>query len=223
VLANIYLHYVLDLWFERVVRPRCKGMALLCRYADDWVCAFQYQGEAEAFYRALPGRLEKFGLEVAAEKTRKLRFSRFDPGRQTRFQFLGFEYYWEPDRSGTPRVVKRTARKKLRQSIAEMKEWIRTNRSLPNRELFAQLNRKLQGYYNYFGIPGNARALWRYHREVVGLLYKWLNRRSQRKSYTWERLKQLLDFRGLVKPRILPLPKETIFVYPRGWCGGEQP
>jgi group II intron reverse transcriptase/maturase len=223
VLANIYLHYALDLWFEKVVRPRCKGMALLCRYADDWVCAFQYREEAEAFYAALPGRLEKFQLQVAPEKTRMQRFSRFHPGRQTRFQFLGFEYYWELDRKGTPRVAKRTASKKLQRSIGEMKEWIRSNRSLPNREFFAQLNRKLRGYYNYFGIPGNSRALWRFHQEVVGLLYKWLNRRSQRKSYTWERLQRLLDFRGLAKPRILPLPKETIFVYPRGWCGGEQP
>ena len=101
VIANVYLHYVLDLWFEKVVKPRCEGEALLCRYADDWVCAFRYREDAEGFYRVLPKRLEKFNLEVAPEKTRLLRFSRFHPSMKRRFTFLGFEFFWKEDRKGS--------------------------------------------------------------------------------------------------------------------------
>src|SRR5207244_13614248 len=90
ILANVYLHYVLDLWFEKVVKPRCEGEALLCRYADDWVCAFRYREDAERLYRVLPKRLEKFNLEVAPEKTRQLRFSRFHPSMHRRVTFLVF-------------------------------------------------------------------------------------------------------------------------------------
>ena len=110
VLANVYLHYTLNLWFERVVKAHCRGEALICVYADDFVCAFRYREDAERFFRALPKRLEKFGLEVAPEKTRLLRFSRFHPSMKRRFTFLGFELYWFEDRKGTPRVMRRTAR-----------------------------------------------------------------------------------------------------------------
>ena len=113
VLANAYLHYALDVWFAKVVKAHCRGEAMLCRYADDWVCAFRYQDDAERFYRVLPKRLAKFNLQVAPEKTRLLRFSRFHPGMQRRFTFLGFEFFWMPDRQGVPRVKRRTARKKL--------------------------------------------------------------------------------------------------------------
>lgn len=126
ILANVYLHYVLDLWFERVVKPRCDGRALLIRYADDYVCAFQYRNEAYRFYRAMPKRLEKFSLQVAPEKTRILRFSRFHPGLKRRFAFLSFELYWNRDRRGDPRVMKRTARKRLQQAKRRMKGWIKS-------------------------------------------------------------------------------------------------
>lgn len=102
VLANVYLHYALDLWIEKVVKPCCYGEVLLCRYADDWVCAFRYQEDAERFYRVLAKRLEKFNLALAAEKTRLLRFSRFHPSRTRGFTFLGFEFYWKVDRGVSP-------------------------------------------------------------------------------------------------------------------------
>ena len=105
ILANVYLHHALDLWFERVVKPRCGGQALLIRYADDYVCAFQYRRDAERFYRVMPKRLEKFGLQVAPDKIRTLRFSRFHPGLRRRFAFLGFELYWTHDRRGDLRVT----------------------------------------------------------------------------------------------------------------------
>jgi retron-type reverse transcriptase len=103
VLSNAYLHYVLDLWCAKVVRAHCRGEALLCRCADDWVCAFRYQEDAERFYRVLPRRLEKFNLQVAPEKTRLLRFSRFHPSMTRRFTFLGFEFAWRADRHGVLR------------------------------------------------------------------------------------------------------------------------
>jgi group II intron reverse transcriptase/maturase len=166
VLANVYLHYVLDLWFERVAKAHCRGEALLCRYADDWVCAFRYRDDAERFYRTLPKRLAKFGLEVAAEKTRCLRFSRFHPGMERRFAFLGFEFYWLEDRKGVPRVKRRTARKRLQAVCRRIMTWIKENRHLAEREFLRGLSRRLRGHYNYYGVHGNWQSLNR--------LYKWV-------------------------------------------------
>jgi RNA-directed DNA polymerase len=136
ILANVYLHYALDLWFERAVKPRCHGQAILIRYADDYVCAFQYQREAQGFYQNMSQRLEKFGLQDAPEKTRILRFSRFHPGLRRRFAFLGFELYWNRDRGGDLRVMKRTARKKLQQ--AKRRIWPAQQRKGPGQLLFTR-------------------------------------------------------------------------------------
>jgi len=162
VLANVYLHYALDIWFERSVKQSCRGEALISRYADDFVCAFRFRDDAERFYKALPDRLAKFKLGVAQEKTRILRFSRFDPSRRRRFAFLGFEFYWEPDREGVVRVKRRTARKKLQGACRRIKEWIRDNRHLPGKEFFRRLNARLRGHYNYYGIRGNSDSLYRF-------------------------------------------------------------
>jgi group II intron reverse transcriptase/maturase len=202
VLANIYLHYVLDLWFERVVKRECQGEAIMCRYADDWVCAFRYKQEAERFFADLPKRVQKFNLTVEASKTQILRFSRFHPGMERRFSFLGFEFFWFTDRKGTPRVTRRTARKKLRAALKRMKAWIRLNRHKPKRWFFKTLNAKLQGHYNYYGVQGNSRSLWDYYEEAMKSCFKWLNRRSQRKSYTWETFKRLLTYITIARPKI---------------------
>jgi group II intron reverse transcriptase/maturase len=192
ILANIYLHYALDHWFAKVVKPRCRGQAYLIRYADDFVCAFQYREEAEQFYRVLPERLAKFGLEVAPEKTCIHRFSRFHPGREIRFTFLGFEFYWENDTKGVPRVWRRTARKKLQISVKACRQWVKENRHVPLLMLIPTMIRKVRGHYNYFHASGNTSSLWIFYREAVRALYKWLNRRSQRRSLTWEGLKRVL-------------------------------
>lgn len=203
VLANVYLHYVLDLWFERVVKRHGRGQAYLIRYADDFVCAFQLQEDAERFYKALPRRLERFGLQVAAEKTRIHRFSRFHPSRKRRFTFLGFEFYWEADTKGTPRVWRRTAPKKLRNSLLACKEWLKSRRHTRLSSLLATMSRKVRGHYNYFRAVGN-RALWVFYKEVVKLLYKWLNRRSQRRSLTWEALARTLERHAFPVPLSSP-------------------
>jgi len=202
VLANIYLHYALDLWFEKVVKRQCDGEAIICRYADDWVCAFRDKWDAERFYAELPERLDTFGVKVEPSKTQILRFSRFHPGMERRFSFLGFDMYWVPDRNGTPRVMRRTARKKLQSALKRIKEWIRLNRHKKKQWFFRKLNEKLQGHYQYYGVRGNSRALWRFYDEVMETRFKWLNRRSQRRSYTWEAFKRLLSYISLAKPRI---------------------
>lgn len=200
ILANIYLHHCLDQWFQTEVKTRCEGEAIMCRYADDLVCCFQYARDAERFYKVLPKRLERFNLEVAPEKTQILRFSRFHKGIQHRFRFLGFEFYWDTDNSGKPRLFRRTARKKLQAVKRDLKDYIKGNRHMKTPILLGKLKAKLRGHYNYFGVVGNLQDLWRVYSHVVELLYKWLNRRSGRKSLTWDGLKQLLNFRPLPLP-----------------------
>jgi len=210
-LANAYLHYVLDLWFEKVVKPRCAGEAVLCRYADDWVCAFRYREDAERFYRVLPKRLEKFHLELAPEKTRLLRFSRFHPSMTRRFTFLGFEFLWHEDRKGTPRVMRRTSRKKLQAACHRVKEWIKLNRHLPVRDFFHGLNVRLRGHYNYYGVRGNSGALYRFFDWAKACAFKWLNRRGgKRRSYTWARFTQVLDFAQIARPRITQTSRRRV-------------
>ena len=199
VLANIYLHYVLDLWFERVVKPRCRGRAMLIRYCDDFVVAFQLLGDAESFYRVLPNRLGKFNLKLSPEKTRLLRFSRFHPGKQRCFHFLGFEYYWSIDRQGEARLRCRTSTRKQHQIMSMLYRWVKLNRHRRIGVFMTELKRKLVGIANYFGLPDNSRSIKRIYVHVVRSLYKWLNRRSQRHSYNWSGLKELLE-RFAIKP-----------------------
>lgn len=212
VLANVYLHYVLDLWFEKLVKPRCQGEAMLCRYADDWVCAFRYREDAQAFYRVMPKRLKKFNLEVAPEKTRLLRFSRFHPSMKRRFTFLGFEFFWKEDRQGTPRVMRRTARKKLQGACRRIKEWIKLHRHLPVRAFFRGLNSRLRGHYNYYGVRGNSHSLYRFFAWAKECAFKWLNRRGgKRRSYTWARFAQVLDLVPIARPRITEVSRRRVF------------
>ena len=202
ILANVYLHYALDLWFHQVVRKHCRGEACLIRYADDFVCAFQYQRDAERFYQVLGKRLGKFGLQVATEKTRIIPFHRKPPSGRPHFQFLGFEFYWGKDRSGKPHLKRRTSRKKLRSAIKRFTEWCIKNRDLKPRILFRRLNAKLRGYYNYYGVYGNYDSLKQFFEQVTLILFKWLNRRSQRRSYNWEGFNQLLEHYKIERPRI---------------------
>lgn len=194
VLANIYLHYALDLWFERRVKPRLKGRAMLIRYADDFVVAFQYRNEAREFYRALPKRLKQFNLDVAPEKTHLKRFSRFHPSRKHSFQFLGFEFYWSMDRKNEPRLRRHTAPKKHKALLSEFYHWIKHNRSMRLCEFMPKIKRKFSGVINYFGLPDNSRSVSRIYDFVLHSLYKWLNRRSQRQSFNWQGFKDMLRY-----------------------------
>jgi group II intron reverse transcriptase/maturase len=207
ILANVYLHYVLDLWFHQVVKKHCRGEACLIRYADDFVCAFQYQEDAERFYHVLGKRLGKYGLEVAAEKTQVIPFHRDLPSGKSRFDFLGFEFYWGKDRGGRPHLKRRTSRKKLRASLNRFAAWCRENRNLRLMTLFRRLNAKLRGYFNYYGVVGNYASLNQFFWQAMRILFKWLNRRSQRRSFNWQGFQELLKHFRVEQPRIVGRPK----------------
>ena len=204
VLANIYLHYALDLWFEKVVKPQCRGDACMMRYADDFVSCFQLADDAHRFHASLGPRLAKFHLTLSAEKTKLLRFTRFETKGGNIFNFLGFEYRWGTSRKGNPLLRLFTSKDKYRQALRGLKIWLRTNRcKMPVSSLLNKLTLKLRGHYNYYGVCGNSPRLWSYYHEVVKLLFKWLNRRSQRKSYNWEGFMEMLKYFNIPRPRII--------------------
>ena len=202
VLANIYLHYALDIWFEKRIKPRLQGRAMLIRYADDFVVAFQYANEAREFYAELPKRLKEFKLDVAPEKTHLKRFSRFHPGQYHSFEFLGFEFYWDTDKRGEARLRRHTAPKKHKAKLSEFYLWIKANRSKRLNVWMPQLKRKLTGFRNYFGLPDNSRSVTRIYDHVLHSLYKWLNRRSQRHSFNWQGFKDMLRYFQIQQPRV---------------------
>ena len=203
VLANIYLHYVLDLWFERVVKPKQQGRSRLIRYADDFVTSFEHRYEALAFEQELKARLAKFGLELAAEKTKTLRFGRNGGPHNGRFDFLGFEFAWGTDRQGQPNIQRRTATKKHLAVIQKIKDWIKEHRDLKLSWMMKTLKAKLQGTWNYYGLIGNYRRMKLEYDAVSRALYKWLNRRSQRRSLKWPALNRLLKRFQIPRPRIV--------------------
>lgn len=200
ILANVYLHYAFDLWFERVVCGRMHGYASFIRYADDFVCLFEFKEDAEKFYEWLPGRLGKFGLELAAEKTRIVHFNRVH--LNICFDFLGYEFRWRVNRKGRPYISPRTSLKKMRSALKEMRRWCKENRHLGTRKIFEGFNAKLRGHYNYFGVVGNYDRLSDFYYRALVFLKKWLNRRSQRNRCNWKRFHRLLEIYQIARPRI---------------------
>ena len=203
VLANVYLHYVLDQWFEEQVRKRNRGQSRLFRFADDFVACFEHRYEALAFEQLLKERLAQYGLEVAPEKTKTIRFGRNGGPYNGRFDFLGFEFRWEASRKGRPVVKRRTSRKKLRASVERFTEWIKTNRHKKVSKLMKSVAAKYQGYWNYYGRKGNSFSLGQFYWQSTGVLFKWLNRRSQKPSYTWPSFHRLLHRFRVPTPRIV--------------------
>jgi len=210
LLANIYLHYVLDLWFEKVFRKSCTGYARLIRYADDFVVCFQYKSEAEKFRNALGERLDKFGLEVEPTKTRVLEFGRFAVEHAAKrgtkpetFDFLGLTHYCGRSRNGKRFRMKRvTARKRFAAKLRVFKEWLKKARIMKTKDLWEIAKAKLRGHYNYYGVTDNLRGIERFGHEVKMLLFKWLNRRGKRHCLNWERFDVMLKRFPLPIPRI---------------------
>lgn len=204
VLANIYLHYVLDRWFEKVIKPRCQGDVMLMRYADDFVCCFQYHQEVRRFYDDLGPRLGKFNLELAADKTRVIKFTRFETKDNESFAFLGFEFRWDLSRDGKPLVTMSTSKKKFQAALAAITTWIREDRcKLGTPAILTKLGQKLLGHFNYYGVSGNYDMLKRFYRKVCWIMFKWLNRRSQRKSCNWQGFTEMLLHFNVPGPRII--------------------
>jgi group II intron reverse transcriptase/maturase len=210
LLSNVYLHYALDLWFSRRFLKQCRGQAYYFRFADDFVACFQYQADASSFETQLPNRLEGFGLEVAAEKTRCIAFGRFarKQARQrgqkpAEFTFLGFTHYCGKTRNGDFKLKRRTSRKKLGQSLRKFSEWSKkARRTMRKGEMLRSARCRVQGYLNYYAITDNSDRCNYYVHRVKRILFKWLNRKSQRKAYTWEGFSQALAYVGWPTVRI---------------------
>jgi RNA-directed DNA polymerase len=213
-LSNIYLHYVLDLWFSAKIEPRYgQGKCMMVRYADDCVFGFRNREDALEFMDQLRGRVGQFGLKLSESKTRLVRFSRFKI-EDGAFDFLGFTLRWVLSRKGKPIIQALTKRSRLLKAREAARRWIHDNRNMRLKSLFQKAGQKLSGFYAYFGISGNFRAQNLDYREVVFSLMKQLNRRSQRKSYSWAALNQLLLQYRLPVPRLLPKSaKQMSFIY----------
>lgn len=202
VLANVYLHYVMDDWFEKVVKKRLNGKGSMVRYADDAVFCFQYESEARKFYEALKLRLAKFGLEISEDKTKIGKFGRYAGGEAEKFDFLGFTFITGKTRSGKYTVIKVTSQKKLKVKKQKAKIWLRENMHIPKEELIKKLNRKLQGHYNYYGLSHNTKRMYDFYFYVVKQLKKTLDRRSQKGYMSWEKFNRILEYNPVVKPKI---------------------
>lgn len=212
LLANVYLHEVLDKWFERVVKPRLRGDAVLIRYADDFVVVFSREDDARRVMAVLPKRFDKYGLRLHPEKTQLIDFRRpngRDRPRGCSFDLLGFRHFWAKSRKGWWVVRRKTAQSRFTRALRKVTEWCRRNRHLPIATQHLALSAKVRGHYAYFGITGNARALSRFLYAVQRGWRKWLDRRSQRARMNWEKFSRLL------KRYPLPLIKIVHSVYAR--------
>jgi group II intron reverse transcriptase/maturase len=211
LLANVYLHYVLDQWFERDVRPRMQGEAYLIRYADDFIAAFELESDVRRFQTVLPKRLARFSLQLAEEKTKLLRFGRFarrecqrhGEGAPGTFDFLGFTHYCGTSRAGRFKLKRKTAKKKFKAKVRALKDWFHHHLTTPWSEMWATLNAKLRGHYQYYGINDNWPWLMKFRGMAKWLAYRWLNRRSQSKSMNWSEFHAYADRHELASPRRL--------------------
>jgi hypothetical protein len=197
LLANIYLHEVLDRWFEGVVKPRLEGEAFLIRYADDFVMVFARERDARRVMEVLPKRFGKYGLSVHPEKTRMGDFRCPAPQQQQRggggtFDLLGFTHYWDRSRRGCWVVKRKTASKRLTRALRVVEQWCKRNRHRPVVEQHVGLGRKLTGHCAYYGITGNAHSLGSFRHELSRTWQRWLNRRGQRRAMPWDRFRRLL-------------------------------
>ena len=213
ILANIYMHYVLVWWFKEKIQPKARGFCGLVVYADDFVVCFQHKDEAQAFYKMLGDRMEHFGLTLEKEKSRLIEFGKFAEENSKRrngkkpetFTFLGFTHYCSKSRSGEFRVKRKTSKKKFNKKIKEMDAEIKERLvilGLKVPDVIYWLNQVLVGYFHYYGITDNYNMLSRFVYRIEMTLFKWLNRRSQRRSYTWETFRELRKNYPLAKPHI---------------------
>jgi group II intron reverse transcriptase/maturase len=220
ILANVFLHKVLDIWFERDVKPRLRGRAHLIRYADDAVLLFEAEEDARRVMTVLPKRFGKYGLTLHPDKTRLLPFQRPPkrpppnsgaPSTQpSTFDLLGFTHYWGRSRRGNWAIKRRTAKDRFSRALRRVSEWCRHHMHDKVRSQRKGLAEKLRGHYGYYGITGNSDAIRRFSWEVVAVWRKWLNRRSQNAKMTWERMHRLLGHYPLPPPRIAhPLPARS--------------
>ncbi len=193
----------MDEWFADVIQPLLRGNSFMVRYADDFVMGFENGEDARRVMAVLAKRFKKFGLELHPEKTKiiKLGVKRGEDGRS--FDFLGFTHYLSPSLKGKPILRRKTSSIKFRLAMAKMEDWIKRHRHEKLKRLICSLNVKLKGHYNYYGITFNHRGIVRFHWQVTGVLFKWLNRRGGKRYWKWERFLQLVHvWFPLVKPKV---------------------
>jgi len=210
LLANIYLHYVLDLWFKKEIKSQAKGHMELIRYCDDFVVCCESEKDAKNFLELLHTRLEKFGLQVSEDKTKVLKFGRqvWKQAQRSKekvetFTFLGFTHYCGKSRRGYFVIGHKTSKENLSRKVKETKEWLKNIRNkLPLKEWWPVLKSKLRGHYNYFGVSGNYRCLQQFYNKIFSIVFKWINRRSQKKSMNFDQYLNYLQWNPLPTPRI---------------------
>ncbi|MFL0248282.1 group II intron reverse transcriptase/maturase [Candidatus Clostridium stratigraminis] len=210
IIANIYMHNALMLWYKVVMAKDIKGDNFLTVYADDFIAGFQYKWEAEKYYDELKKRMGKFNLELEISKSRLLEFGKFaesnrkarGEGKPETFDFLGFTFYCGKSRRGYPCVMLQTSSKKFRQKLKDTKKWLYDNRTVPVKEMIKALNLKLVGHYRYYGVSFNGKRITNFLHRVQQFLCKTLNRRSDMKSYNWDGYTEMLKYYSLAKPKI---------------------
>ena len=212
VLANIYLHYVLDLWFEKVEKKQIGGYTELIRYADDFVIGAQTKQEAEKILEDVRERMQKFGLELSEEKTKIIEFGRYADENSKRrgnskpdtFDFLGFTHYCSKSSRGNFLMRVITSRKKMNIKLIETNQWLKAIRSkVKIKDIWGTLSAKLRGHYNYYGISSNSKSIQNYYYRTVLMTFKWMNRRSQKKSFNWEKFNKYLKRYPLPQPALV--------------------
>ena len=212
ILANIYLHYVLDLWFERKLKRQSNGYTEIIRYADDFIIGAQTKPEAEQILKEIKERLSKFGLEASSEKTRIIEFGRYaEQNSRNRgkrkpdtFDFLGLTHYCSKSRKGNFLMKVKTNSKRMRQKTKEINQWLKAIRNQAKiKDIWKILAAKLRGHYNYYGISSNSRSIQAYYYQTMRLTFKWINRRSQKQSFNWTQFTEYLKLYPLPKPALV--------------------
>lgn len=211
ILANVYMYYLLILWFEEI-KANAEGYVEIVNYADDMIICFKYNNEAKRIYQQMKKRLATGNLEFAEDKTRLIEFGKYaterrkrkGKGRPETFDFLGFTHYCsESKKQNRFRVKRKTSKKKYRQKLKEFNIWMKHNRHKRPKEIMPTITKKLQGHYNYYGITDNYTSIAKFSNEIRKIIFKWLNRRSQRKSFTSEKFNMFLKTYQLPKPKIM--------------------
>jgi group II intron reverse transcriptase/maturase len=207
ILSNIFAHYAIDAWIEEMVKPACKGTVELFRYADDGVICCQYEADAQRIRQSLAKRLEKFKLQLNEEKTKLVAFDKKAAAQgmeQGTFDFLGFTFYWGKSRTGRVIPKLETRGKTMRTKLTRVKEWIKKERNQrPLKELWKTLKAKLRGHIQYYGVSHNSFRVKSFLYGVTKIMFKWLNRRSQRKSFTWEKFQLFLEKDPLPEAKVV--------------------
>ncbi|NOQ86718.1 MAG: group II intron reverse transcriptase/maturase [Deltaproteobacteria bacterium] len=203
LMCNVYMHYVLDQWMDKTIRPLLKGACFIIRYADDFVIGFEYEEDARRVMQTLPKRMGKYGLTIHPEKSHLFEFVPENTGKRSTLDFLGFTHYWTKSQKGNNIIKRRTGKKGLHKAIQKIQDSCKYNRHLRLKEQYQLLCSKLRGLYQYYGIRGNFFSIKTLYQKAIHAWLYWLNKRSRHNSYTWKGFQELLKHFVLPKPKIV--------------------